>query len=105
MRIDSTEMKKQTDIKTDRWTQKQRENLRKPNTVCCQCWSPRYRLTLLSTKCGVCHLKGLIIASSHKINQITIITILTLICESQFSFLLDKKKKSTETLFFPTSSP
>ena len=26
-------------------------------------------------------------------------------CQCQFSFLLDKKKKSTEFLFYPTSSP
>ena len=26
-------------------------------------------------------------------------------CQCQFSFLQDKKKKSTEFLFYPTSSP
>ena len=73
------------------------------NQHCCQCWSPRYRVSVLSTKCGGCHPKGLIVASSYKIK--IIITILTLMCQCQFSFLVDKKKKSTEFLFYPTSSP
>ena len=30
MRIDWTQMKKLTDMKTNRWTQKQRKNLKKP---------------------------------------------------------------------------
>ena len=57
---------------------KKRQNLRKPNTVCCQCWYPRYRLTVLSTKCGVSHPTKPIVASSKKTNQIIIITILPL---------------------------
>ena len=55
-----------------------RQNLRKPNTVCCQCWYPKYRLTVLSTKFGVSHPTKPIVASSQKINQIIIITTLTL---------------------------
>ena len=76
---------KQMDTKTKKISEKN-------NTVCCQCWSPRYRVSALSTKCGGCDPKELIVASSHKIKQIIIITILTLICQSQFSFLLNKKK-------------
>ena len=69
------------------------------NTVCYQCWSPRYRVSVLSTKCGGCHPKGLIVASLYKIIIIiiTIITIITiLLFTRKFLFLLDKKK-STET--------
>ena len=34
---------------------------------------PPDRASVLSTKCGGCHPKGLIVASSHKIKQIIII--------------------------------
>ena len=76
-------MKKLTHMKANRSTGKQRQNLKKPITVCCQFWSPRYRLSVLSTKCGAHYPKVLIVASSQKIKQIIIITILTLICQSQ----------------------
>ena len=49
---------------------------------------PPDRVSVLSTKCGGCHPKGLIVASLYKIK--IIITILLFI--RQFLFLLDKKK-------------
>ena len=30
---------------------------------CCQCWSPRYCVSVLSPRCGGCHPKGFIVAS------------------------------------------
>ena len=39
------------------------------NQDCCQCWSPRYRISVLSTNCGGCHPKGVIVASSYKIRK------------------------------------
>ena len=67
---------------------------------------PADRVSVLSTKCGGCYPKGLIVVSSHKIQQIIIImtiiiTILTLICQSQFSFFLDKKQNQLKLYFFP----
>ena len=38
-----------------------RKNLK--NQHCCQCWSPRYLVSVLSNRYGGCHLKGLIVAS------------------------------------------
>ena len=87
-----------TDVNTD-WLEdtqldtKTNKKSSKTNRVCCQCWYSRYRVSVLSTKCGVYHPKGLIVAS---LNKITII-IITLFFTRQFSFLLDKKKKSTQT--------
>ena len=86
MTIDCTEMKKVTHMKAHRWTGEQYENLKKPITVCSESWSPRYRLSVLSTKCGGRNPKVLIVSISQKIKQIIIIiiiTILTLICLSQ----------------------
>ena len=42
---------------------------------------PRNRVSILLTKCGWCHPKGLIVASSYKIKQI-IIAILALMRQS-----------------------
>ena len=80
--------KKLTDMKTNSWTQKQRKIFKKTNNVCYQCWSPRYIVSVLSTKCGGCHPKGLIVASLYKIK----IMITTLLFTRQFSLLLDKEK-------------
>ena len=66
-RIDCTKTKNLTEMKTNRWTQKQKKIFK--NQHCCQCWSPRYRVSVLSTKCGGCHPKGLIVASSYKIKK------------------------------------
>ena len=35
------------------------------NSVCCQWWFPRYIGFASSTRCGVCHPKGVIVASSY----------------------------------------
>ena len=73
-----------TDEKTDQHEDKQmdkktKKKSEKKNTVCCQCWSPRYEVSALSTNCGGCDPKDFIVASSHKIKHIIIITILNLI--------------------------
>ena len=52
---------------------------------------PQDRVSVLSTKCEGYQPKALIVASSYKIKRI-IITTLTVICQNQFSFLLDKNK-------------
>ena len=72
---------------------------------------PPDRVSVLSTKCGGCHLKRLIVATSHKIKQIMMIIIviiiimtiitLTLIFQNGFSVLLDKNKNQLKLLFFP----
>ena len=49
-------------IQTNRWTQKSK-NLNNQH-CCCQCLSPRYRVSVLSTRCGGCHPDGFIVASS-----------------------------------------
>ena len=66
---------------------------KKTSTVCCQYWSPRYIVFVLSSRCGGCYPKGIIVASSYKIKQIIIIitiigisTNITFICQIQFSF-------------------
>ena len=68
---DCTQTKK-TDRHEDNWTQKQKKNLKK-------WWSPRYRVSILSTKCRGCHPKGLIVASLYKIIIIIIIMIMIII--------------------------
>ena len=73
------------------------------NQHCCQCWSPRYRVSVLSTKCGGCLPKGLIVASSYKIkknkNNINFNVSVPILLFTR------QEKKSTEFLFYPTSSP
>ena len=64
-------VQKLTDMKTYRWTQKQRKKIKKP-TLSLVNAGPPDRVSVLSTKCGGCHPKGLIVASSHKIKQIII---------------------------------
>ena len=61
-----------TDMKTYRWTQKQRKIAKKPTLLLVNA-GPAYRVSVLSTKCGGCHPKGLIVASSHKIKQIILL--------------------------------
>ena len=48
------------------------KNFKKP-TLSLVNAGPPDRVSVLSTKCGGCHPKGLIVASSHKIKQIIII--------------------------------
>ena len=62
-------VQKLADMKTYRWTQKQRQKIKKP-TLSVANAGPPDRVSVLSTKCGECHPKGLIVASSHKIKQI-----------------------------------
>ena len=72
---------------------------------------PQIQISVLSTRYGECHSKGLIVANSYKIKQtINIITIristnITYICQFQFSFWSNKKnhtnvKKVRHTLEF-----
>ena len=42
------------------WTQN-RKNLKSKH--CCQCWPPTYWVSILSSRCGGCHPKGLIFAT------------------------------------------
>ena len=65
-------VQKLTDMKTYRWIQKQRKKF-KTTTLSVVNAGPLDRVSVLSTKCGGCHPKGLIVASSHKIKQIIII--------------------------------
>ena len=51
------------------------KNFKKP-TLSLVNAGPPDRVSVLSTKCGGCHPKGLIVASSHKIKQTIIIIIL-----------------------------
>ena len=62
-------VQKLTDMKTYRWTQKQNKKFKKPTLSLVNAGLPD-RVSVLSTKCGGCHPKGLIVASSHKIKQI-----------------------------------
>ena len=52
-----------TDWLTHRQTdgQKKKENLKDQH--CCKWWFPRYWVSVLSTRCGGCHPKGLIVPS------------------------------------------
>ena len=65
-RIDCTQTKKLTDMKTNSWTQKQRKILKNQHGLLSM-MLPRYRVFALSTKCGVCQPAGLIVASLYKI--------------------------------------
>ena len=65
-------VQKLTDMKTYRWTQKQRKKIKKPTLSLVNAGSPD-RVSVLSTKCGGCDPKGPIVASSHKIKQLIII--------------------------------
>ena len=62
-------VQKLTDMKTCRWTQKQRKKFKKP-TLSLVNAGPSDRVSELCTKCGGCHPKGFILASSHNIKQI-----------------------------------
>ena len=59
---------KMTDMKTYGWAQKQRKKFKKTISLL-----PMPVTSVLSTKCGGYHPKGLIVASSHKIKQIIIL--------------------------------
>ena len=61
-------------------TKTKQKNLKKPTLDLVNAGLPD-RVSVLSTKYGGCHPKGLIVASSCKIKQIIIIAILALICQ------------------------
>ena len=126
MRIDSNETKKPDWHENIQMDTKIKKRFKKPTLFLVNV-GPSDRVSVLSTKCGGCHLKGLIVATSHKIKQImmiimviiiimimiiiviivmimTIIT-LTLIFQNEFSVLLDKNKNQLKLLFFPLVPP
>ena len=88
-------VRKLTDMKTYRWTQKQRKKISKP-TLSLVNAGPPDRVSVLSTKCGGCHSKGLIVASSYKVKQIIILIIILV--------LLDKNENQLKVLFSPLVS-
>ena len=89
-------VQKLTDMKTYRWTQKQRKKILKP-TLSLVNAGPPDRVSVLSTKCEGCHPKGLIVASSYKVKQIIILIIILV--------LLDKNENQLKLLFSPLVSP
>ena len=66
-------VQKLTDMKTYRWTQKERKEFKKTTLSLVDAGRPD-RVSVLSTKCGGCHPKELIVASSHKIRQMKILS-------------------------------
>ena len=96
-------VQKLTDMKTYRWTQKQRKKIKKP-TLSLVNAGPPDRVSVLSTKCGGCHPKGLIVASSRKkTNNNNNIKIY--ICQRQFDVLLDKNKNQLKLLIYLLVAP
>ena len=89
-------VQKLTDMKTYRWTQNQRKKIKKP-TLSLVNAGPPDRVSVLSTKCGGCHPKGLIVASSYKVKQIIILI--------RILVLLDKNKNQLKLLFSPLVPP
>ena len=85
-------VQKLTDMKTYRWTQKQRKKIKKP-TLSLVNAGPPGGVSVLSTKCGGCHPKGLIVASSYKVKQIIVLIIILV--------LLDKNKNQLKLLCPP----
>ena len=79
-------VQKLTDMKTYRWTQKQRKKIYKP-TLSLVNAGPPDRVSVSSTKCGGCH---------PKVKQIIILIILV---------LLDKNENQLKLLFSPLVSP
>ena len=61
-------------------TKTKQKYLKKPTLYLVNAGPPD-RVSVLSTKCGGCHPKGLMIASSCTIKQIIIIAILALTCQ------------------------
>ena len=82
-------VQKLSDIKTYRWTQKQRKKIKKP-TLSLVNAGPPDRASVLSTKYEGCHPKGPIVASSYKVKQNN---------NNNISFAR-QEQKSTETLIF-----
>ena len=89
-------LQKLTDMKTYRWTQKQRKQFKKTTLSLVDAGRPDRR-SVLSTKCGGCHPKELIVASSYKVKQIIILIIILV--------LLDKNENQLKLLFSPLVPP
>ena len=81
---------------------KTKKQIKKPTLSLVNAGSPD-RVSVLSTKCGGCHPKGLIVANSHKKTNNNNIKIY--ICQRPFSVLLDKNKNQLELLFYPLVAP
>ena len=64
-------IQKLTEMKTYRWTQKQRKKFKKLTLSLVSAGTPD-KVSVLSTKCGGRHPKVIIVSSSHKIKQIII---------------------------------
>ena len=73
MRLKKLKNGLQTDAQIKTWLTWSKKKSNKGNTVCCQCWSPRYKISLLSPKWQGCHPKGLTVTWSYKTKQILII--------------------------------
>ena len=64
-------------------TKTKKKKLKKPTLSLVNAGPPDI-VSVLSTKCGGCHPKGLIVASSHKIKQIIILKLLYAKADSLF---------------------
>ena len=89
-------VQKLTDMRTYRWTQKERKEFKKTTLSLVDAGRPD-RVSVLSTKCGGCHPKELIVASSYKVKQIIILIIILV--------LLDKNENQLKLLFSPLVPP
>ena len=98
LRTDCTQTKKLTEMKTNRWTQKQKKSLKTNTDVNAGPPDTEYLYYPLNVE-GVTQKGSLLPAHIRKKKKI--ITILTLMCQCQFSFLLDKKKNQLNCYFIP----
>ena len=74
---------KHEDIQMDK---NNKEKIFKKPTLSLVNAGPPDRVSVLSTKCGGCHPKGLIVASSHKVKQIIILQFLYAKADSPFCY-------------------
>ena len=81
-------------------TKTKKKKIKKPTLSVVNAGHPD-RVSVLSTKCGGCHPKGLIVASSHEIKQILIIIFYM---PKPILPFAREEQKLTETLVLPTSS-
>ena len=87
-------------------TKTKKKKIKKP-TLSLVNAGPPDGVSVLSTKCGGCHLKGLIVSSSYKVKQqiIIIIIIMIIITIIIILVLLDKNKNQLKLLFSPLVPP
>ena len=71
---------------------KNKENKFKKPTLSIVNAGPPDRVSVLSTKCGGCHPKGLIVASSHKIKQIITVILKFLYAKADSPFCYTRIK-------------